>query len=520
MRLGVPRDDWDDNGISLDIISLEDDFNNLNITPIIINDVADELSVGKTIDVINDLIRVSYESDELNTIPSCKKGCTTGMYNYDPDNPVICKVCNHPVTSIINEPLQSQVWMKAPEGVDTFLHPRIYQILSEYFKNTYFDLIEYLTNPTYVVSRNKGLRGGNKHVEELLEFLKENNIERGINYFSRNFDYIIKLLLLENSDFFRYKWSTKPKSAAVCEKMHYFLQLYRKCIFTRYLPFPSKLIMVSERGGTAEFIDPNMKDAFDAPKTIASLITRAIPPSDKVLQAESMKVVRLMASYFTGYYKNTCSGKTGMFRGQHGRTRGFYTGRAVIAPLAMEHEYDEIHTPWTWTVTLLSVHIENKLLRRGYTPKKLLRKLDVATVKYDKEVHDIINELIAECPEGGIPVSMLRNPTLRRGSNQYLRITKVLTNLNDNAIMMSVLAIKDPNADFDGDQLQVRLLIDNKEKAHFRRLSPHLNLMDTDHPNRIGGHITFHPENTTMVNNYLRHYRKERRRNGRMDNRR
>lgn len=64
------------------------------------------------------------------------------------------------------------------------------------------------------------------------------------------------------------------------------------------------------------------------------------------------------------------------------------------------------------------------------------------------------------------------------------------------------------NATFDGDQLQVKLLVDNKEKRQFARLASHLNIMDTDHPNRVGGHITFHPEVTTMANNYLSYYRK------------
>lgn len=508
MTLGQPRPDWESNGISLDIYSLEKDYDELKIEPIIINDVADEFSVGRTIDVINDLIRVSYDSDELNTVPSCDKGCTTGAFNYDPVNPVVCDVCGTEVKSVINQPLVPQVWMRVPKKVDAFIHPRIYQLFSEYFRNNYFDLIEYLTNPTYVVPRHNNYRGGKPEIEKLLDFLSDNKVERGINYFHRNFDELMELLLIQNPKLFTYKYGTADRATRTCAKFKYFLEMYRDCIFTRYLPFPSKLIMVSERGGTAEFIDPNMKDAFDAPKTIASLETRPTKPSYKVVQAETVKVIKLMGAYFNGYYSKTCSGKTGMFRGQHGGSRGFFTGRAVIAPLAMEHEYDEIHTPWSWSVTIFSVHLENKLLRLGYNPRQIMRKIDKATVRYDKMIHELLNEIIAECPEGGYPVSMLRNPTLRRGSNQYFRITKILTNVHDNAIMMSVLAIKDPNADFDGDQLQVKLLVDNKEKRQFSRLASHLNIMDTDHPNRVGGHITFHPEVTTMANNYLSHYRK------------
>jgi len=496
----------EENGISLDIYSLEKDFKNLKIAPIIINDVADEFSVGKTIDVINDLIRVSYDSDKLNTVPSCEKGCTTGAFNYDPVNPIKCQVCNTEVKSIINQPLVPQVWMRVPKRVNAFIHPRIYQLFSTYFKHTHFDLIEYLTNPTYVVNKPNNYRGGRVEIERLITFLSENKISRGLNYFQNNFDRIIDLLFIQNPKLFTYKYTTVAAAIYTCKRFAQFIELYRDCVFTRYLPFPSKLIMVSERGGTAEFIDPNMKDAFDAPKTIASLETRSTKPSFKVVQAETVKVIKSMGAYFSHYYSKTCSGKTGMFRGQLGSTRGFYTGRAVIAPLAMEHAYDEIHTPWAWSVTIFSVHIASKLLRMGHNPKEIGRIIDRGTVKWCPVISGILKEIISECPEGGYPVSMLRNPTLRRGSNQYFRITKVHDDIHNNAIMLSVLAIKDPNADFDGDMLQVRLPIDNVEKRQFERWASHLNIMDVDRPNAVAGHITFHPEITTMVNNYLTHH--------------
>lgn len=54
-------------------------------------------------------------------------------------------------------------------------------------------------------------------------------------------------------------------------------------------------------------------------------------------------------------------------------------------------------------------------------------------------------------------------------------------------------------------QLQVKLLIDNKEKRQYARLKPHLVLMSTDRPNTVGRHITYHPEIITMANNFLHH---------------
>lgn len=448
-KLGTIREDYELNGISLKFINLEEQFRELKTKAIIVNDLADEFSVGKTVDVLNNLLRTHYESDELNTIPSCSEGCTTGRYNYDEDNPVICDICETEVVMNITQRLEPQLWMRVPGNIHGFLHPRLYKLMIKDFSTTNFCLITYLTVPTYSPNKANGFVGGSKQVPELIDLLQSSGIKRGINYFIEDFDKIIDIIF-SNPRILQYK-HTISDSRRLVKDYTVLFNMYRDCLFTRYLPFPSRAVMVSERGGNAEFIDSNMGVAFDAPKTIASIEMELDMLSNNVLQSRVMKVVKAMADYYEGYYSITSASKKGILRGQHGGTRSFFSGRAVISPLGGEHEYDELHVPWSWAVTLFAVHIENKLLRRNYTSKEIFRKIDKATVRFDDEIYEIINELIDESPEGGIPVSMLRNPTLVRGSNQYFRITKVHTNINDNAIGISVLVIKAPNGDFDGD---------------------------------------------------------------------
>lgn len=512
-RVGTIREDYILNGVSLNIVDIEKDFKELKTKPILVNDLADEFSVGKTVDVLNNLLRTHYESDELDTVPSCKEGCTTGMYNYDEHEPVICSVCNNPVELNITKKLESQVWMAPPPGALGFMHPRIYRLFVVYFRSTNFCLIEYLTNPTYHPKIIHGYVGGKKQSQMLVDALEAGGVKRGINYFIKNFDKVMNIVL-NDPRHLEYRYSPRSKAVEVVEEFGAFIDKYRSRVFTRYLPFPSKAIMISESGGNAEFIDPNMGSAFDAPKTIASTIMAGDTLSSAVIQSRTMKVVKLMSDFYDGYYHVTSAGKGGMLRGQHGGTRGFFTGRAVIAPLPPGHEDDEVHTPWQWSVTILAVHLENKLIRRGYTPREIFRIIDKASVDYCPLIDELFDELISECPEGGIPISMLRNPTLERGSNQYFRITAIIKNRDDNAILMCVKAVKAPNADFDGDQLQIRLLIDNKEKRQFSRLSSHLHILSTDRPNRIGGHVTYHPEVITTVNNFIK-YNKNRNNHGR-----
>lgn len=508
-RLGYPTSDWVDNGISLDIISLDDLLDEVP-NPVFLDDIAFEFDTSKTIENINEIIRLNYDSDELNTVPSCRCGETYGAVNYDPVNPVICEDCGHPVIDKINDPLYAELWMRPPEGIEAMVQPRIYDILSSNYRNQKFDLFEYLLNPTYSPgSSSKLYYGGTEEIDYLVKYIKECGIERGLNYFVLNFDYVIQCIFIDNPRCLAYKYKAIKYRERIVDKTLQFIGKYRDRIFCSALPFPSRLIMISETGGTAEFIDPNITDAFDAPKTLASLLTRPKRPSNKVLQAETLKVIKLMVGYFNNYYSKTLTKKTGMARGQMGSTRGSYTGRAVIAPLAMNHEYDEIHTPWSWSVGIMSVQLENKLLLRGYSPVEIMAIIDRGYSVIDPLLRECFDEILEECPEGGFPVSMLRNPTLTRGSNQYFRITKIHDDINNNAIMMSVLAIKAQNADFDGDQEQVKLLIDNKEREQFIRLAAHNNFMDTTVPNSISRFITFHAEVIAMMNNFLDHHREE-----------
>lgn len=442
-------DDIEDygNGISIDLISLEEVYKNQKTRPVVVNDVADEFSVGKTVDVINDLIRTHFDEDELNTIPSCDQGCTTGGFNTG----LICPECNTEVVRSIERPLESQLWMRVPEQVTAFIHPRFWRHFEIIFSTTTFSLIEYLTNPTYRVVTARGYRGGNRQVERALDILKDEKVERGLNYFCRHFDRIMDIIL-QPKTFMMYCYNNPRLRLRAAIQFRAYIDEFRHCIFTRYLPFPSKLIMVSERGGTMNFIDKSMMDAFDAPKTIASIENSPVHLSDNVVQSRVVKTIKSMVGYFRNYYAVTCSRKNGMFRRQLGSTRSPFSGRAVIAPLPYAHEYDEVHTPWAWTVTLLRVHILNKLLRtESMTPPEAFKLIDAATVRYNEDIHDIILELISECPEGGIPIAMLRNPTLERLSDQYYRITNVLTDVNENAILLSNLVIKGMNGDYDGD---------------------------------------------------------------------
>lgn len=59
---------------------------------------------------------------------------------------------------------------------------------------------------------------------------------------------------------------------------------------------------------------------------------------------------------------------------------------------------------------------------------------------------------------------------------------------------------------FDGDQYQIRVLLDSYEKEGYKRLASHLGIMDADRANKISGFITMHAEGITNLNQFRKHY--------------
>ena len=105
--------------------------------------------------------------------------------------------------------------------------------------------------------------------------------------------------------------------------------------------------------------------------------------------------------------------------------------------------------PWRLLVPLASVHIENKLGRRDYTPRQCERIIAFAAMQYVPLVHEIINELIKESPGGfGLMLEVLRNPTLVQLSIQTLFISSVLTDVTQCSLRISDRVIKAPNAKY------------------------------------------------------------------------
>lgn len=492
------------NGISLTVDDYQQMFKNLKGRPIIINHIARDNPSMNASEMINTLIRNHYEDDNLDTMARCLCGYYTGGFNEG----LICPMpdCGTVVARSIDRPLESNIWLQVPEGIPAFIIPAFWSLFNSNMSSTKLDLLEWLTDPFYRPAAPEA-----ENVKGVINYLEANGVKRGLANFYNDFDRIMDLVLVPNPTLkHRNVPNGKPWiKEALCRDMRSWIKKYRKCIFSPLMPFPSRIVFPSEQSGFTTYIDPNMPLAFDAVKTLCSIENSPTRLTERKINTLVVKVIKQYTAYHEGFRRSTCGTKRGIFRRQLGSTRSPWTARAVIAPLAGKHEYDEIHTPWSMTVALLRVDIASMLMKDPYNmnPRQIYKRIDEGTLTYDPLIHEVINKLIAQCPEGGIPVSMLRNPTLARLSNQIFRITKVITNVDVKAILISVLVIKGPNGDFDGDMLQLKLLRDNKERRMYSRFASHLGIIDTSAPRRIKSIVTHHPEVITMANNFLEHYR-------------
>lgn len=409
-------------GYALRLISHDQKFHSSKTTPAIANEF--DIRIIEQREALNALICTHYEGDQLNVLPSCECGHLTSEFNVG----IKCPVCNVPVMAVTERPLESVLWIESPKGVGPFINPTFWIMVSKALTYNNINLLEYLTNPTMVVTGNV-----HKMVRKLQMLIGPN--ERGINYFHQNFDAIMQMLAKENI--------LKGKKEDILDV----IRLYRNEIFSRYLPMPSKLGVITEKTAVNSYVDNTMLLAINALRTISSTVNSPQPLSLKVLQARAMQANAMMAEYTQSFQRKSLGTKEGWFRSHVYGSRLHWTFRAVISSLSARHDYDELHLPWSVAVMTLKLHLTNKLIRRGFTPNECNQRLHEHMLKYDPLIAELFEELIAESPYNGIPALFSRNPTLQRGSMQLFRITKIKDDPEINSVSMSVLALKAPNAD-------------------------------------------------------------------------
>lgn len=407
--------------VSLKLVNLEEEFNCLKNTPIIVNDFKTDTLERKNL--ILSKILTKYNSDVMDSIPRCDCGELSGADRKDQ----YCHNCMSTVSFKLEDRIEAILWARSPSGVAKFINPMVWNILSKFLKRSQWDVLEWLCSTTY--------QGRGREPAEI-KLLKDINYKRGYNHFVENFWETLETL------FSLPAYRKKPNK----EEIFQLLNHYRDCIFSSYIPFPNRALLVIENTDYDRYAEPVIFSAVDAIDTITSIDCNLIQHKVWVKENRTVKTIAAIAKFTEQYFRDHVARKSGLFRKHFFASRAHYSFRAVITSITREHEYDEIHIPWNIAMGAFRTFLQNKLERRGYTCNQITDKINKYAASYDPELDEIFKELIDESPEKGIVVTFCRNPTLGMGSIQRVRVTEVKTNLNDPTISMSILITKAYNA--------------------------------------------------------------------------
>lgn len=476
-------------GVYLRLVDLERDYTVLISEHVILNS-ADIVTEQDQERVRKKLLK-TVEGSALISHPSCSCGYYNKVFHEGRTCPYCSTVAQYQseMTS-----LESKYWVAAPDGIRALINPAVWMLLRDQFSRVWgkVDLLAWIIDPRY-----KSKQPDHRYLQKIRTL----GIERGWNNFVDNFDNIMEKLI----------------TAFVAEEddrtsLRLFLKENRQRIFTNYVPVPNSMCMILEQDGNHRKMLKSTQLMLQAINYILAAPRRPkdeewIAPTKLDVKRYEQSVVRFTMKLYEFYdelIKEDLSKKEGLIRKDIMGHRCPQSARAVITIIKDPHELDEIHLPWTVGVTLYQAHIISKLINKfHYTPMMAMRRVSNHQRVYDMLIHHIINELIEESPDLGLPVLAIRYPTLYRGSIQFMRVTKVKTDPTDRTISVPALCLKAMNGDFDGDELTIIALTNKFIADQFRCLALTESMLSFNGPRKITKNMSLPDGVLQTFNTYL-----------------
>lgn len=447
-----------------ELIDFNESFRFLKKTPIIVNDLPSDTMQAKN--YINSIVTSQFTQDMISLLPTCSCGITKGEFNTG----VVCEMCQTEVISNIEDDIEPLIWFRKPEGVVGLVNPMVLMLLSKKFTKSGYNIIQWLCDTTY---RTKVKQ------PPILHKLTELGIPRGYNNFILNFDQIIGILF-SLKEFGHRNGVVTPLETLILSN--------KDKIFSDYIPFPNKSLLVIEKTNSGIYIDNMIVKGIDTIESLISIDKDFYDQNPKVKENRTAKAMFKLINFYELFFKST-GAKEGHFRRHIFGFRTNFSFRCVATSLTGKHKYDEIEVPWCVAVTVFRPHIVNKLLKYGMDLNSIIGLIYGHVNKYHPKLNEVINELIQESPDKGIYVLLNRNPTLLSGSIIRVKVTKFKTDPNDNTVGISILAVKSLNCDFDGDSLNISLSLDNTTANQWYSLHPKFNIYEATNPYEISGNI-------------------------------
>jgi len=449
------------------------------LKPIYLNEL--DLMLEEDRETLFRLTRMEFSGNSFETVARCTCGKLHGNELLREGFPRICDVCGDPPEKFLNKGEDTKLWLKTPEGVDKFVNIGFF---STFFNNISIGspkvcIPRYFLDREYRRDTNRKKNTTNVLIHNMLDALAIQEVN--INTFYRNADKIMEWILLGDGKRHFKDSKEAPLYFEVWEK-------YKGIAFSDYMKVPNRYSTVLEKNG---------KDTYAysyQPVTAAMYVALADTLKSNVChqlsERELNKNIEVVGKTLVGLadqYRKVNNPKALFEKPALNRKHGCsgalpFTGRTVITSQTGIIDPDKLLVPWKMSLAMLDLHIKSFLYRRGHTPFQAKQRINQAAYAIDPLIDEFFRDMEENCK---CLIQSGRNPSIEYLS---LRTFKFAVNrdLEDESIKLPILGVKQQNADFDGDNEYVVVLVDNESKAKAYGSFGHHQTLDRNIPFRVG----------------------------------
>jgi len=447
------------------------------------------------------LTRMEFSGNSFDTVASC--GCDSPRRlrgNYLLGSGKTCPDCGNKAQVFLDRGEDVGLWLRCPEGVKKFINPGF---LSSFFNGISIGspkvcIPRYFVDPIYRKQVKKQTNTTRVIINNMLEELQIHELD--LNSFYDNADALMEWILVGNGR----RYFSKPNQEA--QELYALYLKYKNIAFCDYIKVPSRYSTVLEKSGKE--IYSYAHQPATAALYLAIADTAKSSSVGKLSEAEAHRNVEIVGKnivLLADQYRKVNNPK-GLFHKpainrKHVVSGALpFTGRSVITSQTGIIDTDQLLVPWKMCLSMLEIHITSFLYRRGFTPYKAQERINLAAYYIDP----LIDEFFRDMEESRkCLIQSGRNPSI-----EYLSLRcfflKVNRDLEDESIKIPILACKQQNADFDGDNEYVVMVFDNESKARAYGGFGHHQVLDKNVPFKVGDYAGQTATNLMNLNTLMK----------------
>lgn len=214
-------------------------------------------------------------------------------------------------------------------------------------------------------------------------------------------------------------------------------------------------------------------------------------PTNQILYDIQMKYMEIYADL-----EKVIAQKKGYTRSLNGGRYNF-TARNVIIP-DPDLRIDEVILPYPTLIELMSLTIIN-VLTKTYSPAEAYRIWDEARIEYNPMIADLIQNIIDNQYVG---IILNRNPSISPSSIIQLHVTGVTKNDTYSCHLPHEI-LKSMGADFDGDTLNITLIINDEFLLNAAKLfNPRLSMQVSYNDGMFNSKMSLQTDTMICINSF------------------